>query len=112
MVSSPARLRRAGLRVAGHQHPVQALAAVSVIPEVHQQVTSLLRHPLPRRVSCDPGQVHAAGAVLDVSFDLAHGKALTRLALALTADEAAQDHLGNDMLGFNVQRRGIRCTAA
>ena len=33
--------------------------------EVHQQVTALLGHPLPRRVSRDPGQVYAPGAVLD-----------------------------------------------
>jgi hypothetical protein len=33
--------------------------------EVHQKVASLLRHPLPRRVRRDPGQVHPPGAVLD-----------------------------------------------
>jgi hypothetical protein len=36
-----------------------------LIVDVHHQVTSLLRDPLPRRVSRDPGQVHAAGAVLN-----------------------------------------------
>ena len=45
--------------------PDQELEALGVIVEVHQQVTGLLGHPLPRRVSSDPGQVHTAGAVLD-----------------------------------------------
>jgi hypothetical protein len=33
--------------------------------EVQQQVPGLLGHPLARAVGGDPGQVHAAGAVLD-----------------------------------------------
>jgi hypothetical protein len=37
--------------------PDQELDAVRVILEVHQQVTGLLRHPLPRRMRGDPGQV-------------------------------------------------------
>lgn len=43
---------------------IDALAeeAVSVILEVHQQVTVLLRHALPRGMSGDPGQVRAASA--------------------------------------------------
>ena len=41
-----------------------------MIFEVHQQVAGLLRHPLPRRASGDPGQVHAAGAVLDEKGDV------------------------------------------
>ncbi len=45
--------------------PDQELEALGLIIEVHQQIPGLLGHPLPRRVSGDPGQVHAAGAVLD-----------------------------------------------
>ena len=44
--------------------PDQELEAVRVIAGVHQQVAGLLGHPLPRRVSRDPGQVDAAGAAL------------------------------------------------
>jgi hypothetical protein len=36
-----------------------------MIFEVHQQVPGLLGHPFPRRVSRDPGQLHATGAMLN-----------------------------------------------
>jgi hypothetical protein len=45
--------------------PDQELEAVSLIVEMHQHVAGLLGHPVTSRVSGDPGQVHAAGAVLD-----------------------------------------------
>ena len=45
--------------------PDQELETFSMLVEVHQQVAALLGHPLPRRVSGDPGQVHPPGAVLD-----------------------------------------------
>jgi hypothetical protein len=45
--------------------PDQEPEAVSVIPEAHLQVPRLLRHPLPRRVSRNPGWVHTAGAMLN-----------------------------------------------
>jgi hypothetical protein len=45
--------------------PDQELETVSVILEAHQQVTGLLRHPRARGMGGDPGQVHAAGGVLD-----------------------------------------------
>jgi len=45
--------------------PDQELEAVSPVFEVHQQVTGLLGHLLPRRVDGDPGQVHPPGTVLD-----------------------------------------------
>ena len=55
-----------------HRIPVtdQEFQAVSTALEVHQQIAGLLGHPLPRRVSGDPGQVHTAGAVLDEEQDL------------------------------------------
>jgi hypothetical protein len=43
----------------------QELEAVSAALEVHQEVTGLLGHPLPRRMGGDPGQVHAPGPMLD-----------------------------------------------
>ena len=54
--------RRGELRI-----PVadQELQAISAALEGHQQVAGLLGHPRAGRVRGDPGQVHAAGAVLD-----------------------------------------------
>jgi hypothetical protein len=45
--------------------PDQELPAHSAALEVHQQVTGLLADPLPHRMGGNPGQVHAAGAVLN-----------------------------------------------
>ena len=43
---------------------------VGAIAEIHQQVAGLLGHPGPGRVSGDPGEVHAAAAVLDDHEDV------------------------------------------
>jgi hypothetical protein len=44
----------------------QELEVASMLPGIHQDVPGLLGHrPLPRRMSGDPGQVQAAGGVLD-----------------------------------------------
>jgi hypothetical protein len=43
----------------------QERETVSVILKVHQQITGLLDHPRARGMGGDPGQVHAASAVLD-----------------------------------------------
>ena len=45
--------------------PDEELEAAGVVAEVHQEVGSLLGHPVLRGMSRDAGQVHAAGAVLD-----------------------------------------------
>ncbi len=43
----------------------EELEAASLVLEVHEQVAGLLGHPLAGGVGGYPGQVHAAGAVLD-----------------------------------------------
>jgi hypothetical protein len=48
----------------------QELEPVGAITEVHQQVAGLLGHPRPGGVSGDPGEVHAAAAVLDHDEDV------------------------------------------
>jgi hypothetical protein len=45
--------------------PEQEFETVSIVLKVHQQVPGLLGHPLPRRMSGDPVQMHPPGAVLD-----------------------------------------------
>jgi hypothetical protein len=48
----------------------QELKAVGVLAEVHEQVAGLLGHPRPGGVGGDPGEVHAAAAVLDNDQDV------------------------------------------
>lgn len=45
--------------------PDQEFEAVSVILEVHQEITGLLGHPRARGMGGDSGQVHAPGAMLN-----------------------------------------------
>ena len=71
--------------------PDQELETFSMLVEVHQQVAALLGHPLPRRVSGDPGQVHTAGVVLDDEQHL----------------QAAQEDRINNVDGANLYPRPV-----
>jgi hypothetical protein len=74
----------------------EELESVRMIVEVHQQVAGLLGHPVARRAGGNPGQVHAAGAVLDEEQHV----------------QAAKEHgvgveevRGQDRLGLGVEER-------
>jgi hypothetical protein len=91
-----AKHRVEGCRELGIPVPDQELQPIRVIVEVHHQVAGLLGHPLPHGMRGDPGQVHAAGAVLDEEQHV----------------QAAQQHRidveevgGDDGLGLGLQER-------
>ena len=72
------------------------LEAVRAVLKGHQKVPGLLRHPLPGRMSGDPGQVHLPPVVLDEEQYV----------------QAAQEHgidveevHGEDRLGLSVKER-------
>ena len=67
-----------------------------MVLEVHQQVTGLLGHPLARGVGSGPGQVHAAGAVLDEE---------QRVQTAEKRGIDVEEVDGEDRLGLGLQER-------
>jgi hypothetical protein len=63
MIRAPAAVNTASNAAVNLPSPVtdQEPEAASLLSGIHQQVTGLPGHPLPRRVGGDPGQVHAPG---------------------------------------------------
>src|SRR5215469_5288979 len=83
MIRTPAAVSTASNAAVNLTSPDKKREAGSVILEAHQQVPGLLRHPLPRRVAGDPGQVHRAAL-----YPVASG----RKGLHVRADAEAPGH--------------------